>query len=88
VTFRDDVVFKPVWLGWQQGKHVYYTDPAVYADWCWRDASEFPGGDNGRIPAYKAELERQPVVAALGRFTDLMYRLTMLETSDVFPEVL
>ena len=60
----------------------------VRQDWCWREASEFPSGDNNRIPAYKAELEGQPVTGAVGRFADLTYRLTMLETSEVLGEAL
>ena len=83
VEFRDDVVLKPIWLGWQQGRHVYFTDPAVYAAWCWRSLSELPAGDERRRAAYAAELEGEPVHIVVSEFVDLLYHLTFLETADV-----
>jgi hypothetical protein len=84
VEFRTDVVMAREWIGWQRGKHVYYIDPAVYADWCWRPTSELPGqsgGDEERY--YDALFADKPVAGTLGPFTTLVYLLSGLETADV-----
>jgi hypothetical protein len=87
VEFRRDVLMPREPIGWQQGKHVYYSDPAVYADWCWRATSALPGQSGGDDEKhYDALLAEKSVAMTLGPFTDLIYNLSGLVTADVLAQ--